>query len=180
MTAPTFSPPVAAAQPSTADFGPDFTRTKDDPEIKTAIPKVNAKHPPKPGILDSLGTNKKARSGIRALTEEDGRKLANWYRRIGKVVRTFRPALGVALVEQADDCADCWLELAENNDKVRRGILAFVEGGAWGNVIAAHAPIFMAALPEALLEKLFLTGIGSFFMSEEDGETDHSSEYEDN
>jgi hypothetical protein len=55
-----------------------------------------------------------------------------------------------------------WFDLAENNDSVRRWVLAFIEGGAWGKVIGAHTPIFMAVIPESVLERFFLDVIGAF------------------
>jgi hypothetical protein len=171
-TKPQFRDP--AAGPGGLDFGPDFSQTAHDPPL--TAPKINEKHPPKPGagLLKNLGQNKKLRSEVRKLTEDDLSKLSDWYRRIGKVLAVIRPPIGAAMVLQADDCAQAWGVLADKNDKVRRGILAFVEGGAWGAVATAHLPIVMAAIPEQVLNSFLLKGMGMFAasVSEEDSDAD--------
>lgn len=170
-TKPTFlSGDALRPTPSTQDFGPDFNATKDDPQP----PKINQRNPPKPSPLSNLGQNKKLRSPIRKLSEEDEQTLANWYRRIGKVAKVIKPQLGIAVIEQADDCAHSWCELAANNDKVRRGILAIVEGGDWTKLIAAHVPILIAVVPEATVERIMLRGMGLFsaFVQSDDEPTD--------
>lgn len=161
MTAPAFTP-----APSTKDFGPDHTATKDDPKP----PKINVRNPPKPSVLDGLGTNKKLRSPIRKLSEGDEKILHGWYLRIGKVAKVVRPTLGEAITESAEDCARTWCELADKNDKVRHFILGVVEGGEWGKVITAHLPIFMAVIPEAALNRIMLKGMGMFAAFAQAGE----------
>jgi hypothetical protein len=42
------------------------------------------------------------------------------------------------------------VELSKENDGVRRALLFLIEGGAWGAVIVAHAPIALAMLPPSL------------------------------
>lgn len=150
------------------DFGPDFTVT---PE-KQPPPKINVKNPPKPAekAFKPLGQNKKLRSPVRRLTREapngetksDFELLVDWYHRIGNMAQMFHPKFAVAMHEQAEDCADSWFILAEKNDAVRRYILGMVEGGGWMKVVGAHAPIFMALIPQATLERFFLKGMGLF------------------
>jgi hypothetical protein len=53
-----------------------------------------------------------------------------------------------AFAGSSEACADAWYTLAENNDSVRRVLLMFIEGGAWGALVAAHVPIVMAFMPE--------------------------------
>lgn len=165
---------------ATPDFGPDFTRT---PEKEP--PKVNQKNPPKStgSVFGKLGQNRKVRSSVPRLTRERQRddelshfeRLVNWYRAIGNMAEPFHPKFSTAMKAQAEDCANAWFELAETNDTVRRYILAMIEGGAWGKVIAAHTPIFMAVIPERVLTQMFMRGMGLFAknvgdVSEEDAE----------
>lgn len=183
---------IGPARPSTAQFsdagvpqdapplpfGPDFTQTPEkDP------PKINQKNPPRAasdtkrgGKSDSgkgrvpFGLNKKVRSPVRKLTREapngetksDFERLVAWYQRIGKMAAPFHPKFANAMWDQAEDCADSWFDLAETNDTVRRYVLAMIEGGAWGKVIAAHTPIFLAVIPEETLNRFFLRGMGLF------------------
>lgn len=182
MNAPTMSdvrPSFKAAnQPvldqSAAEFGPDFTKTPTDekPPKTTRQTRVKAQQPvqPKQSPFAKLGQNKKVRSPVRKLTREvpspeelsDLEKLIIRYRRVGKIAEPFHPKFAMAVTEQAEDCALAWFELAEQNDTVRRWILGVLEGGAWGGVIAAHTPLFMAVIPESVLEKFFLGVMGTF------------------
>lgn len=163
----------------TEPFGPDFTQTPDKDKIP---PKVNQKNPPR-AVKDTfkpLGQNKKLRSPVRKLTREplngetksDFERLVDWYLRISKLSMLFLPKFAMAMEQQAEDCADAWFDLAENNDTVRRYILAMIEGGAWTKVIAAHTPIFLAVIPEETLNRFFLKVMGTIGknvqMSEED------------
>lgn len=157
------------------DFGPDASTTPKDP------PKINQKHPPKPSLVDKLGTNKKVRSPVRKLTRDrpkenelsDLERLENWYLRIGRAARPFHPKFATAMEEQANDCANCWFDLAENNDNVRRWILAMIEGGDWGKVLSAHTPILLAVLPERTLNRLLLKGAGLFFRAGQEDEEEN-------
>jgi hypothetical protein len=155
----------------TPDFGPDFTRTPEK-EPPVTPPKVNQKNPPKPAstVFGKLGTNKKLRSPVRKLTREPGKdgelsdleRLIGWYHALSNGSKMFHPKLSMALADQAEECAYAWFDLAEKNDSVRRFLLGCIEGGAWGKVIAAHSPIFMAVLPEKVLERFLLRGMGAF------------------
>jgi hypothetical protein len=164
------------------DFGPDFTKTTES-DTKPTPPKQNVRNPPKPAATafpGKLGTNKKLRSPVRRLTRtapsneefSDLERLANQYIRLGRAAQMFHPKFAAAMVEQAEDCALAWFELAENNDTVRRYILAMIEGGAWGKVITAHIPVFMAVIPEATLNRLFLKGMGLFARNAEQFDDD--------
>jgi hypothetical protein len=175
MTAPTMKPASrkpAFAEPSTADVpvqtvGPDFTQTVNDPPVADPTPKRRRSF----NIGNtSLGKNKKVRSDVRKLTENDEKVLTAWYQRIGKMLQFIRPELGTAIINQSEDCAHSWCELADKNDKVRHAILAVIEGGEWGKVVGAHAPILLAALPEKAVERFMLKGMGMFaaFMSNDD------------
>jgi hypothetical protein len=169
MTAPPIGPAFIPAAPP--DFGPDASATPQN------APKINTKTPPRAtkDVLGKLGQNKRLRSPVRVLSDEDMDKLGDRYRWLGKIASPFHPKFGAAMQEQADECAKSWTQLAANNDKVRRWILAFIEGGDWGGVIAAHMPIFMAVIPEKTLERILLRGVGMFVSEPDDEEIDYSN-----
>lgn len=170
MTAPT---PVDLPD----GFGPDFTTTAQDPQP----PKASQDNPPRKAKDTrrgfSLGDNKKARSGVRKLTEDDKPKLAGWYRAIAKGAKFFRPQLAMAINApgQIDLCVDAWFELAEENDKVRRAICGMIEGGGWGKVLLAHLPFFIAVLPEAFVQQ-FLAANLMDILSMTDGDEQSSQD----
>lgn len=75
------------------------------------------------------------------------------YRRAGKIIRVWDPAVGQAVIECAtkeddDDVSvgEAWEELARVNPKVRDFLERIITGGAVGSVVAAHMPIVLAIL----------------------------------
>ena len=88
----------------------------------------------------------------RKLLKSDKEKIENVYATIALVFAAPTPIQNIdacdALAGCAPDCADAWIRVAENNDAVRRVLLMFIEGGAYGALIAAHVPIIMAFMPE--------------------------------
>lgn len=158
MTDPTPIPemPDLPLQPSAATFGPDHTKSTEDSEPKP-IPKINQKNPPRStkSVFSNLGQNKKARSGVRKLDEKDREKIASLYVFAAMPLQAFKPKVAAAMAAGADKCADAWMELAQENDTVRRSILMLIEGGVWGKVFIAHTPILLAALPDNLMPPMF-------------------------
>lgn len=141
------------------DVGPDVSRTPEEP------PKPQRKSRNKEkaeNLLGQLGKNQPLRSGVRKLTDDDRAAIVAMYESIGSVSQPIRPTLSVAIELRKDACADAWMAVAEKNVKVRARLLAFLEGGEWTKLFFAHLPLFMAVIPESLLEK-WLTGIGGLF-----------------
>lgn len=73
------------------------------------------------------------------------------YARTGKIVKVMDPAIGEAILsttrKEADDdvtVGEAWEELAKTNPRIRAALLKLIQGGAWGQLIMAHAPIFLA------------------------------------
>jgi hypothetical protein len=141
-------------------YGPDPDRTPPEDAIPFENLKTgNAKKPrgaaqqPRPGksVFGTLGTNKKARSAVRRLVEADKEKIANLYVYGAMALMPLRPEAGQVMAASADACADAWYELAQENDTVRRALLAFIEGGVWGKVFMAHMPILAALVPQHVL-----------------------------
>lgn len=130
-----------------ADFGPDSSRTEDMPKKSAAAQKAKE-------ALGSLGDNTRARSGVRKLGEVERVWILRKYLNLAKMAKPFHPKFADALEDQAEECADAWMGVAEKNDKVRRQILAAIEGGAWGELLVSHGPILIALLPERFLNQL--------------------------
>jgi hypothetical protein len=71
---------------------------------------------------------------------------------------------GVNVMSNASETADAWIELAQQNPRVRQALNGLVTGGAMANLIGSHvaivAPILAArgAIPP---------GVGMMFLSDE-------------
>lgn len=129
------------------NFGPDPSKTEDMERPSKAAQKAKE-------ALGSLGDNTKPRSGVRKLGEVERLWILRKYLNLAKMAEPFHPKFANALKGQAEECADAWMGVAEKNDKVRRQILAAIEGGAWGDLLVSHGPILMALLPERFLNQL--------------------------
>lgn len=133
----------AAATDSTGVV-PDHTKSQNTESPKERFEKFATK--------TKLGANKATRSPVRKLTAADREKIEGFYGGLALAFITPTPMYNEdaahALAGQAKACADAWFNLAENNDSVRRVVLMFIEGGAWGALAAAHVPIIVAFMPE--------------------------------
>lgn len=116
---------------------PPADRAPDDSRRRTRKPKVQTPAPPyKAGVI----TN-----GVNRL-----------YRRAGKIVRAMDADIGSAIIESARNTAEpgepddsvgaAWDELAKTNPRIRRFLMKCLAGGAWGQLVMAHAPIGMAII----------------------------------
>lgn len=156
------------------DYGPEFSATDAKP------PKISQENPPRAAKRFSLGDNKKTRSGVRKLNVCDGAcpsveddekpcecdrsKLVGWYDGIEMAAQFVRPRLAAALAipGQKTKCANAWISLADDNDKVRRTLLAMVEGGGWGKVMFTHLPLFIAVLPQQFVEQVLMSRMNAY------------------
>lgn len=88
----------------------------------------------------------------RKLLKSDKEKIENVYATLALVFSAPTPLYNAdaceALAGCSGDCAEAWMRVAENNDAVRRVLLMFIEGGAYGALFAAHIPIILAFMPE--------------------------------
>jgi hypothetical protein len=154
---PEFIPqPSQAAFSSTAtEFGPDHTTADHAAPFENLKP---PKIPPKPrngqaprsngSVFGKLGSNKKLRSPVRKLTDEDIEKIESLYTFGAMGLMSFRPKAAQVMAQSAESCALAWAKLANENDSVRRALLVAIEGGVWGALFTAHMPIFYALLPD--------------------------------
>lgn len=134
------------------NFGPDASRTDEKPSFEESAPSAAAQKAK--AVLGSLGDNTKTRSSIRQLTMDDHAWIQNKYLTIARMAKPFHPNFADAMEVQSELCANSWVNVARKNDKVRRQILAAIEGGAWGELLVSHGPILMALLPERFLNRI--------------------------
>lgn len=158
MSTPAFQGPVLptiadlapapdGAVPPQNGVGPDHTR---------AVPPTDGpkKTNPVTGALGKLGGQKKARSGVRKLTDDDRDKIERWYFTGAASLMMFRPKASRMLALTAEEAADTWMQWADENDSVRRWILRFMEGGTAAHVFALHLPIAFAFVPDKVWEAM--------------------------
>lgn len=162
---PQFAAPIAAPGAEQMFTAPDPGRTgpKVPPGVKRVIGKMG-------GNKATTATGRPSRNAPRPLTPADRLTIVDAYEFIGSAMLLYKPAVGETILEvtqvrdretqelvpgptRAEICADAWMNLAEENDAVRRMILFFIESGAWGKVFAANAPILLAALPDDVLSR---------------------------
>lgn len=158
----------------TAD-APEFAVPVDAPGSFSTPDHTQSRNVP-PGVrkaLGKLGQNKKPRNGPRPLRAEDTQRIVEYYDMLAWAMQMYKPAVAKAIrddvrigeeddenatsISRAQYCADAWTELAKENDSVRRAILFMVETGAWSKVMMANAPILIAALPDDVLSRLFMS-----------------------
>lgn len=72
------------------------------------------------------------------------KSLPGVYEIVGASVCLFNVTVGTTIIENAEPCAKSLAEVARTNPKVANALLKLMEGGAWGGVAIAHAPIAFA------------------------------------
>jgi len=102
------------------------------------------------------------------------------YRRAGKIVRAMDRDIGTAILESARNTADpgepddsvgaAWDELCKTNPRIRKFVMKCLAGGAWGQLVMAHAPIAMAIIMKPAIFRLipFQSLISSMAEPDED------------
>jgi hypothetical protein len=101
------------------------------------------------------------------------------YLKAGKIVRAMDYDIGTAIIaitkkESEEDITvgEAWEEIAKVNPRIRRVLLKLISGGAWGQLLMAHAPILVAILmKESISRKLPLM---RFVASVMDDSTDNT------
>jgi hypothetical protein len=89
------------------------------------------------------------------------------YRRAGKILRAFDHDIGQALIEctRADlleegelTVGQAWEQVAKTNPRIRAFLMRAIAGGAWGDLIMAHAPIGIAIVMKPAVQRLIPFG----------------------
>ena len=85
------------------------------------------------------------------------------YRRAGKIVRAMDEDIGEAIImcTRRDDLEDdeltvgeAWENLCKANPRIRAFIMRAIAGGAWGDLVMAHAPIGIALFMKPWVQRL--------------------------
>jgi hypothetical protein len=127
-----------------------------EPDRPPATPKRPAAHAP--ATVPSLPM---PRGGVIAAGVD---KL---YRRAGKILRAFDHDIGQALIEctRADlleegelTVGQAWEQVAKTNPRIRAFLMRAIAGGAWGDLIMAHAPIGIAIVMKPAVQRLIPFG----------------------
>lgn len=85
------------------------------------------------------------------------------YRRAGKILRAMDEDLGTALIEctrkdpdEPDELTvgEAWENLCKTNPRIRAFAMRAISGGAWGDLVMAHAPIGIALFMKPWMQRL--------------------------
>jgi hypothetical protein len=101
------------------------------------------------------------------------------YRRAGKIARAMDSDIGTAIIEATRNTADkdepddsvgaAWEEVCKTNPRIRAFILRCLAGGAWSQLLFAHAPILLAILlKDGIRKHLPFARLLEAFLEEED------------
>jgi hypothetical protein len=148
-------------------------------KVKPPEPRASRGRPPRARIesepLPAFRAGPIAK-GVNRLYRKGGRILKVWDAEIGQALiectrRDVDPDTGEPDPEDTT-VGEAWEEIAKVNPRIRRVLLKLIEGGAWGALLMAHAPILVAILTkESVLRRLPLARLMTAFMSDDDTET---------
>lgn len=102
------------------------------------------------------------------------------YRRAGKILRIADDDLGRAVIEctrpdpddpDAPTVGQAWEALARDNPRVRAWLLRLIRGGAWQDLLMAHAPIGIALMTKDWVQRLVPFHRAAEVLFEEDEDT---------
>lgn len=102
------------------------------------------------------------------------------YRRAGKFLRLADDDLGLAVIEctrpdpddpDAPTVGQAWEALAKDNPRVRAWLLRLIKGGAWQDLLMAHAPIGIALMTKEWVQRLVPLHRAAEVLLEEDEDT---------
>lgn len=102
------------------------------------------------------------------------------YLKAGRILRVMDHDIGAAVIsmtrkEAEDDITvgEAWEELAKVNPRIRATLMRLITGGAWTQLLMAHAPLLMAiVLKEKIRNRLPLMSLLGAFLADEDGVID--------
>lgn len=144
---------------------PDFRATSGERGEPTAA----RRGPTKPrlfgrtgGASSNFAANEKPRKEAPPkLSPGMKQNISDLYQFVGATIKPFDDFLGETIIEQADKCADSVYKLAQQNDAVRRMVIAFSTTSLTGALIMAHLPILLAVARHSKNEKVRMTAGGT-------------------
>lgn len=167
---PRKSPSVDELKAAAAEAGPDAARPDEDRPPETRRRGRHHKpEPEKPAAPAPSYTPGVITKGVNKL-----------YRKAGKIVKVMDPAIGTAIIEATkntdeeggdDTVGAAWEEVCRTNPRIRRVILGFIKGGAWGQLLAVHAPILLAiVMKDAIARHIPFMELLKALLDEGDGQ----------
>ena len=67
--------------------------------------------------------------------------LKQTYTLIGTISVAFSPVDGLIIVRNAEDLAESWRMILDNDAKLRRRMKSLIQGSGWGTVVTAHVAV---------------------------------------
>lgn len=125
-----------------------------DPIIPDSAASKKAGAKDKRPTTDGLGNNRTVTGTVPQLKPADQEKIELAYTALAFGIRPFNENAAMAVLDNTSTCAESWMTLARENVKVRRFLLAMMEGSAWSVLISAHIPIVLACVPPNTLSRL--------------------------
>lgn len=112
---------------------PDAHKPKWYERFRKAKSDGNSPRPPKPRKPMPIMANSKLHKA-----------LVDLYMGMGIMLMPIYPEIASQVTQNAERCADAWVELAATNPAVKRFLVALVTTSATGALIMAHLPILIA------------------------------------
>lgn len=188
-------PEDPGAEPDEAPFG--WTRDRDSGELRPRKKPGRPSHPPKPGDVAAAEPVSRAEDRPPGAGKGGGRPAPSaappmprggviaagvnkLYRRAGKILRAMDADLGQALIEctrkdpdEPDELTvgEAWENLCKANPRIRAFAMRAISGGAWGDLVMAHAPIGIALLMKPWVQRMLPLGQLVESMAEPDDDT---------
>lgn len=109
------------------------------------------------------------------------------YLRAGKILKAMDRDLGIAVIEMTKaeydeeqnrvegdlTVGEAWEAVAQVNPRIRRVLLRFIEGGAWGALFWAHVPLLMAIMmKERVARRIPFARLAAAFLNDDDAGDD--------
>jgi hypothetical protein len=107
------------------------------------------------------------------------------YAKAGKIIKVMDPEIGNAILsvtrKESDDdvtVGEAWEEIARTNPRIRMFLLKMIAGGAWTQLLMAHAPILLAVVMKDQVRKHipFMRLVSALLEDDEDGTPSDISE----
>jgi hypothetical protein len=162
---------------------PGRPKVPPSPEELAAAPPVE-REPDRPPASTKAGGRPAARAPVPALPMPRGGVIAagvdKLYRRAGKLLRALDYDIGQALIEctRAENLDEgeltvgqAWEQVAKTNPRIRAFLMRAIAGGAWGDLIMAHAPLGIALVMKPAVQRLIPWGRIVESMAEPDEDT---------
>jgi hypothetical protein len=125
------------------------SRLELDPDPKPDKPRRGRPPGSSSATSSSSSAGATSKTGRPSNNDRLAKSLADQYVFIGSLLVMVNPAAGHAMIEQSDACAQSLVSWADANPKVKKALERANNGAGLIGVLAAHAPIALAAISGA-------------------------------